>query len=135
MLNVPPDQHQKLHDIADAIETTNYGRGWPPEYNKLFRLWGFFNSIYSTLYTDNQEWQRISRFALDHRFAHIWNVLVQLQAVQELANQPCVGDGRNGYAPSERVRTSFHTLRTSLGINVQNICQSLVTRQFEGIGQ
>lgn len=124
MLNVSPDQHQKLQDIAEAIKTTDYGHAWPHEYSELFRLWGFFNSIYSTLYTDTQEWQRISRFALDNRFSQIWNVLAQRPAVQELANQACVGDGRNGYAPSQRIRIAFQTLRTSFGINIQPVCQS-----------
>ncbi len=124
-MNFPPDKYQKLHDIAEAIETTEYGRAWPREYSELFQLWGFFNSIYSALYTDTQEWQRISRFALDNRFSHIWNVLALHQAVIELAHQPCVGDGRNGYAPSSRIRIAFHTLRVSFGVNAQEVCQGI----------
>jgi hypothetical protein len=124
MLNLTLDQHRKLHDIAEAIRTTDYGHAWPDEYSELFRLWGFFNSIYSALYTDSQEWQRISRFALDNRFSHIWNVLAQQSAVQELAHQPCVGDGRNGYAPPQHIRIAFHTLRTSFSVNIQDVCQT-----------
>ena len=124
MLNITAAQHQKLHDIAEAIETTDYGHAWPFEYSELFRLWGFFNSIYSALYTDAQEWQRISRFALDNRFNHIWNVLTQQPAVQELAHQPCVGDGRNKYAPSQHIRISFQTLRANFGVNIQAVCQT-----------
>jgi hypothetical protein len=124
MLKLNPSQHQKLHDIAEAIKTTDYGQAWPPEYSELFRLWGFFNSIYDTLYKDPKEWQRISRFALDSRFNHIWNVLAQRPAAQELARQPCVGNGRNGYAPSQNIRIAFHTLRSNFGINLQDVCQS-----------
>lgn len=40
MLNVTPDQHQKLQDIAEAIKTTDYGHAWPHEYSELFRLCG-----------------------------------------------------------------------------------------------
>lgn len=124
MLNITPEQRQRLHDIIEAIETTNYGRRWPHEYSKFFRVWGFFNSIYDTLYTDAQEWQRVSRFALDDSFRYIWDVLSQKSEVQELARQPCIGNGRNRYKPSLHVQISFQTLRNYFRIDVQEVCQS-----------
>jgi hypothetical protein len=124
MLNVTPFQLQKLQDVAEAITTTDYGQDWPPEYGKFFQFWGFFNSIYNTLYTDPMEWQRIGRFAIDNRFCRIWDALLQLPAVRDLAEQPCVGDGRDEYVPSIHVRVAFHTLRSTLKTSLQKVCQS-----------
>lgn len=124
MLNVSDAQRSELSDIAEAIETTQFGRYWPQEYKDFYSLWGFFNGIYDTLYTDSSEWMRISRFAIDGNFSFVWNRLSLLPYTRELAEQPCIGDGKNGYVPSVRTRIAFQTLRTEFQIEVNTVCQS-----------
>ena len=79
--------------------------------------------------------QRIRQFSIDSRFTPIWNLLAQSSAVRNLAEQPCVGDGRNEYTPLLRVRIAFHTLRSNFQINLQNVCESAKcqTRQQKNI--
>ena len=135
MLNVALDQMRKLQDIAEAIETTSFGNTWPQEYKELFTLWGFFNGFYNTLYTDHEEWKRIGRFAIDTHFSQIWKNLSALPAVRVIAEQPCVGDGRDNYVPSPNIRIAFHTLRLVFKIDLQEACQNMKcqTRQQKNI--
>ncbi|MFX0197950.1 MAG: hypothetical protein ACFFCW_17660 [Candidatus Hodarchaeota archaeon] len=122
-MNISAIQRDTLKDIINSLETTKYGQAWPSEYNEFFRLWGFFNRIYDTLYT-GAEWQRIAQFALDKSFSHIWESIKGLKALEELSRQPCVGDGRNDYVPSDHVRIAFHILRAVFNIDVRVVCQS-----------
>lgn len=124
MLNIPTAQQTELSDIADAIAATHFGQYMPQEYKDFYSLWGFFNGIYNALYTDREEWKRISRFAIDTNFSPIWSSLSQLSCVQQLAKQPCVGNGRNGNEPTAHTRIAFQTLRTEFQIEVSQVCQS-----------
>ena len=117
-------QKEALKDIANGIKTTDFGAAWPKIYDEFFRLWGFFNRIYNTLYTDNFEWKRIARFALNSRINHVWTQLELIKAMKELASQPCVGNGRNDYKPTDHVRIAFHIFRNIYKIEVKNVCQN-----------
>jgi len=122
-MSINTAQKEDLKDIANSIETTNFGAAWPREYDEFFRLWGFFNRIYDTLYTDNAEWERIAQFANDGRINHVWTQIKPIKAMKDLASQPCVGNGRNGYQPTDQVRIAFHILRSIYKIDVKNVCQ------------
>jgi len=122
-MTISADQKVALRDIANSIATTHFGKVWPEEYDQFYRLWGFLNRLYDTLYTDKAEWQRIAQFALDNRVNNVWAKLEPMQATKELASQPCVGDGRNSYQPSDQVRVAFHTLRNIYKIDVKEVCQ------------
>ncbi len=117
-------QKEALKDIANSIEATDFGAVWPKMYDEFFRLWGFFNRIYDTLYADNSEWKRIARFSLDSRINHVWTQLEPIDAMKELASQPCVGNGRNDYKPKDHVRIAFDILRSIYKIEVKNVCQN-----------
>jgi hypothetical protein len=122
-MSINTAQKAALKDIANSIETTNFGAVWPKEYDEFFRLWGFFNRIYDILYTDNLEWKRIARFALDSSINHVWKQLEPIKAMKKLASQPCVGNGRNDFKPTDPVRIAFQTLRSIYKIDVKNVCQ------------
>jgi hypothetical protein len=124
MTTFSKDESQALNEIAGGMASYGFGQYWPAEYNELFRLWGYFNRIYDTLYLDQHEWQRIARFALDVRFKAIWDELEGMEEAKELARQPCVGNGRKEFAPSERIRGAFGTLRSVYQIDVKKVCES-----------
>jgi hypothetical protein len=123
MLGITQDQQSKLEEIANSMQETGYGHYWPEEYKDFSQAWGYFNSIYNLLYKDHAEWQRIARFAIDSRFQHIWYKLCKLKSVRELAKQPCVGDGRDSFRPTERVQIAFNTLRAEYGFSVKTPCR------------
>ena len=112
-----------LVDVIESIQTTDYGAAWPDPYNEFFRVWGFFNRIYDLLYS-GQEWERIAKFSLDTRFQPVWEELQLKSFVHRLAEQPCVGNGRNNYQPSNQVRIAFQTLRSFFGVEVSKPCHS-----------
>lgn len=118
---ITPIQRRKIHLTVQSIRDTNFGQAWPPEYGQFLKTWGFFNSIYSTLY-GGKEREQIAKFALDNQFSGIWLPLSGMVEVQDLARQPCVGDGRDGYRPQPHVKTAFHTLRQQFGYNLNLIC-------------
>lgn len=117
-------QWQALQDVTESMQYTNYGQKWPKEYTRFFRLWGYFNRVYDVLYTDPCEWQRIARLALDSRVGTVWDVVKDMDAVRDLAQQPCVGNGRDDYEPSEWVRIASETLRREFQISAQEVCGS-----------
>jgi hypothetical protein len=134
MAELSQAQQQQLRDIVQSMRETEHGRRWPMEYTDFFRLWRFFNRIYEVLYTEREEeWRRIARFALDKRFSDVWDVL-DMNVVQELARQPCVGNGRKSYEPSENVRIAFEALRRKFEIDVQGVCQSEKCQQRKNQG-
>jgi hypothetical protein len=122
-MNTTEVQKKMLFDILKSYRSTNGGEVWPDEYNNFFRVWGFFNRIYDTLYSDNEEWKRIARFALDARFRQVCLKIKQMDEIRDLASRPCVGNGRNDYQPSKYVRISFQTLRTLYQIDIAKVCQ------------
>jgi len=124
MPKIFPTEIRTLKEIIDGMQSYCFGHYWPPEYNDLFRSWGYFNRIYDTLYTDNAEWERIARFAIDDRFKAIWNELQGMDDVRTLSQQPCVGNGRKEFVPAKRIRNAFSTLRLVNQIDVKEVCQS-----------
>lgn len=134
MTGLNKDQYHSLLEIAESLQAADYGQRWPQEYNCFFCLWGYFNSIYDKLYTDDKEWKRIARFALDEQFSiSVWNAL-NMDTVQELTRQPCVGNGRDEYKPVDHVRIAFHTLRTEFQVDVQEVCQNEKCKRRRELG-
>ena len=111
----------QLRVIRESMSFTNFGQQWPQSYKDFYALWGYFNSIYN-FYTHRDEWARIALFSLDPDFQAAAAAVLALPATHLLAEQPCVGDGRRAFAPSERIRTATLTLRAHFGIDTQPIC-------------
>jgi len=113
-----------LRDITESIRSTDFGRNWPQEYVDLYKLWGYFNRIYNTLDGDQFEWKRIARFAIDNRFQGLNQNFHQKAEVRNLAQLPCVGNGRNNYQPEKHIQIAFHTLRQAFDISIDQVCYS-----------
>ena len=77
--------------------------------------------MFDILY-EGQEWEKIAQFSLDERFQGIWDGLSVHDDVRELANLPCVGDGRSAYEPRLHSRTASHTLRSHFQIEIADAC-------------
>lgn len=134
MTGLNKDQYHSLLEIAESLQAADYGQRWPPGYNRFFCLWGYFNCIYDKLHTDDKEWKRIASFALDEQFSiSVWNTL-DMDTMQELGRQPCVGNGRNEYKPVDHVRIAFHTLRTKFQVDVREVCQSEKCKRRRELG-
>lgn len=125
------NQKASLSDIIQSFSSTNGGAAWPESYEQLFHRWGYFNSIYNTLYSNNEEWKRIAQFSLDHRFSGIWGKIQPTEHLISLASEACVGNGRNNYIPKDHIRISFHVLRQVCEIELNDICKSNKCRKRE----
>lgn len=127
MIGITPDQQQALQEISESMNTTFYGRAWPDEYNHFSRLWGYFNSIYDTVYPRRRgqpEWDQIALFAIDNQFSHVWTVLEPTGIVQKLVNEACVGNGKNNFVPTNKVRIAYYVLRNYFKMDISKVCQN-----------
>lgn len=120
MFTLDKEKRQRLQDIHDSFT----GQPWPSEYNELFRLWGYFNSMYTILYPDGGERKQMACFALHDSSQPIWDALAATSRVENLAKQPCIGDGRDGVdKPNHRTNLAFYTLRNLFQLDIEQICQ------------
>lgn len=123
MRGVTPAQQLDLNGIAESLRVTDLGRNWPPEYQSFSAAWGYFNSVYNTLYTDPSEPRRIALFSIDSRFTPLWTTIRRMQATRDLAKLPCVGNGKASFRPSVQIQIAFHTLRTEYGFSINTPCR------------
>ncbi len=113
--------HAPLREIRASMSVTNFGRNWPQPYKDFYALWSYFNGVYD-FYNHPQEWARIALFSQDADFQPVAVAVLASPAVQLLMQQPCVGDGRNSFAPSSRVRTAVLTLHKHFVVNTRQLC-------------
>jgi hypothetical protein len=57
-----------------------------------------------------------------------------MNEVRELAQQPCVGNGRKEFAPAEWIRVASGTLRSINQIDVKEVCQGKKCHEREQKG-
>ena len=123
-----------LQDIVRSMQETRFGGVWPSEYVRLYKRWGYFNRVYDVLYNDPQEWMRIARVALDNRFQGLSDRLINGPSLKQLANLPCVGDGRSNYEPKAHIRIAFQTLRQTFDIPLDEVCNKRVCTERQTRG-